>query len=219
MARARRARPAVSHSPTPPVCACSPPEAQERWFAAQVDLAERLGLPLFLHCRDAGRRFADILRWVGPAGPLTCCCGGVPPPQRCSRGAPPQALQVGACAWRDEPACPARAAAWARRERRRSVPACIHCFTGSRSELEEFLELDLFIGGDRSALARGRLLGVHAVLPRRGRLRHRCACAARRCGPACPQALSPALAPQASLGGCVMTARSGAALSWRRCCP
>lgn len=41
----------------------SPPAAQERWFAAQVELAEELGLPLFMHCRDAGPRFAEILRY------------------------------------------------------------------------------------------------------------------------------------------------------------
>ncbi len=35
---------------------------QEHWFAAQIELAEELQLPLFLHCRDAGQRFADILR-------------------------------------------------------------------------------------------------------------------------------------------------------------
>jgi len=35
---------------------------QERWFAAQIELAEELQLPLFLHCRDAGDRFAEILK-------------------------------------------------------------------------------------------------------------------------------------------------------------
>ena len=39
----------------------SPPEVQERWFAAQVELAEELQLPLFMHCRDAGARFAALL--------------------------------------------------------------------------------------------------------------------------------------------------------------
>lgn len=66
---------------------------QERWFAAQVQLAEELQLPLFLHCRDAGERFAEIL------------------------GA-----------------------------HRRSVPAVVHCFTGSRAELCLFLSLGLHIG-------------------------------------------------------------------------
>jgi Tat protein secretion system quality control protein TatD with DNase activity len=40
----------------------SPPDVQELWFAAQVDMAEELGMPLFMHCRDAGERFAAILR-------------------------------------------------------------------------------------------------------------------------------------------------------------
>lgn len=41
---------------------------QERWFATQIELAEELQLQLFLHCRDAGQRFAEILRWVPVAG-------------------------------------------------------------------------------------------------------------------------------------------------------
>ena len=36
--------------------------AQERVFEAQVRLAVELRKPLFMHCRDAGARFADILR-------------------------------------------------------------------------------------------------------------------------------------------------------------
>ncbi len=40
----------------------SPPEAQEACFAAQVALAAELDAPLLLHCRDAGDRFAEILR-------------------------------------------------------------------------------------------------------------------------------------------------------------
>jgi TatD DNase family protein len=39
----------------------SPRPDQERWFAAQVELAESLGKPLFLHCRDAEPRFIEIL--------------------------------------------------------------------------------------------------------------------------------------------------------------
>lgn len=40
----------------------SPPAVQEEWFAAQVGLAEELGLPLFMHCRDAWPRFGELLR-------------------------------------------------------------------------------------------------------------------------------------------------------------
>jgi TatD DNase family protein len=39
----------------------SPRSDQEKWFAAQVDLAEELQMPLFLHERDAHQRFREIL--------------------------------------------------------------------------------------------------------------------------------------------------------------
>jgi TatD DNase family protein len=39
----------------------SPRPVQEKWFAAQVGLAEELQLPLFLHERDARQRFCEIL--------------------------------------------------------------------------------------------------------------------------------------------------------------
>lgn len=39
----------------------SPPEAQRRWFAAQVELAVELGMPLFLHQRDAHEDFLAIV--------------------------------------------------------------------------------------------------------------------------------------------------------------
>jgi TatD DNase family protein len=40
----------------------SPRPVQDRWFEAQLRLAEELGLPLFLHERDAHARFLEILR-------------------------------------------------------------------------------------------------------------------------------------------------------------
>lgn len=66
---------------------------QEHWFAAQIELAEELQLPLFLHCRDAWQRFAEILRWVLAAAGgraadwrtmharliYSACCGLLPP--------------------------------------------------------------------------------------------------------------------------------------------
>lgn len=39
----------------------SPRPVQDRWFEAQVALAAELGLPLFLHERDAHARFVEIL--------------------------------------------------------------------------------------------------------------------------------------------------------------
>lgn len=43
----------------------SPPDVQEKWFEAQVKLALQLQKPLFMHCRDAGARFAGILSQAG----------------------------------------------------------------------------------------------------------------------------------------------------------
>src|SRR5262245_50360377 len=44
----------------------SPRPVQDRWFEAQVALAADLGLPLFLHERDAHARFVEILRPYRP---------------------------------------------------------------------------------------------------------------------------------------------------------
>ena len=71
----------------------SPRPEQEKWFEAQVALAEELQMPLFLHERDARERFCQIL-----------------------------------------------AAA------RKSVPAVLHCFTGSREDLKAYLEMGLHLG-------------------------------------------------------------------------
>jgi TatD DNase family protein len=35
---------------------------QRQWFEAQLDLSDATRLPLFLHCRNSGTDFADILR-------------------------------------------------------------------------------------------------------------------------------------------------------------
>jgi len=40
----------------------SPHPDQEKWFVAQLELGLELGMPLFLHSRDAHPRFAEILR-------------------------------------------------------------------------------------------------------------------------------------------------------------
>ena len=49
----------------------SPRPDQERAFEAQLEIASRLGLPVFMHERDAHRRFVEILKPVrdrlGPA--------------------------------------------------------------------------------------------------------------------------------------------------------
>lgn len=58
----------------------SPPEVQEQWFAAQVQLALELRKPLFMHCRDAGAKFAEILGAAGFGG------SGVPGMLHCFTG-------------------------------------------------------------------------------------------------------------------------------------
>lgn len=71
----------------------SPRPLQGKWFEAQVELAEEVQMPLFLHERDAHHRFCEILKRT-----------------------------------------------------RKSVPAVIHCFTGTRDELKAYLDLGLHIG-------------------------------------------------------------------------
>jgi TatD DNase family protein len=71
----------------------SPRPDQEKWFAAQVALAEELQMPLFLHEREAHQRFREILS-----------------------------------------------------AHRRTTPALLHCFTGTRDELRTCLDLGLHIG-------------------------------------------------------------------------
>lgn len=77
----------------------SPPDVQEQWFAAQVKLAIQLQKPLFMHCRDAGARFAEILTSAGLGSSSS-----------------------------------------------NSIPGVLHCFTGSREELQQCLDLGLCIG-------------------------------------------------------------------------
>ena len=40
----------------------SPHPDQEKWFVAQLELAMELGMPLFLHSRDAHPRFSEIVK-------------------------------------------------------------------------------------------------------------------------------------------------------------
>jgi TatD DNase family protein len=108
----------------------SPPDAQERWFQAQVALAQELCMPLFLHCRDAGPRFLDLLRWA-------------PAPR--ARRLPP------VCTLRFRPRLqrslfppfwpPCRAAHPAG-----GASGVLHCFTGSSEELQAALALGLHVG-------------------------------------------------------------------------
>ncbi|WP_192459320.1 3'-5' ssDNA/RNA exonuclease TatD [Musicola keenii] len=55
----------------------TPPE-QERAFNAQLEIAADLGMPVFMHCREAHSRFMTLLRpWLGklPAAVLHCFTG------------------------------------------------------------------------------------------------------------------------------------------------
>jgi len=72
----------------------APHDAQKRAFAAQIELAVRTGLPMFLHQRDA---HADFLQILDPALP-------------------------------------------------RLAGAVVHCFTGSREELGDYISRGLYVG-------------------------------------------------------------------------
>ena len=52
----------------------SPRPQQEKWFEAQVALAEELQMPLFLHERDAQQRFCEILAGVRNNVPAVLHC-------------------------------------------------------------------------------------------------------------------------------------------------
>jgi TatD DNase family protein len=52
----------------------SPRLQQEKWFKAQVALADELQMPLFLHERDAHRRFCEILAAVRKRAPAVIHC-------------------------------------------------------------------------------------------------------------------------------------------------
>ena len=52
----------------------SPHPDQEKWFAAQVELACELGKPLFLHSRDAKDAFVHVLRQFKSLPPAVAHC-------------------------------------------------------------------------------------------------------------------------------------------------
>jgi TatD DNase family protein len=52
----------------------SPRPLQEKWFTAQVALAEELQLPLFLHERDAQQRFREVLTATRRQTPAVLHC-------------------------------------------------------------------------------------------------------------------------------------------------
>ncbi len=52
----------------------SPHPDQQKWFAAQVEIACELGKPLFLHSRDAKDEFIEIIRGFGTRPPAVAHC-------------------------------------------------------------------------------------------------------------------------------------------------
>ena len=72
----------------------SPPEVQEKVFADQIEIATKVKLPLFMHQRDAHRRFIEILSQY-------------------------KAHDIG---------------------------GVVHCFTGDKQQLKDYLDLGLHIG-------------------------------------------------------------------------
>ncbi|MBT0727596.1 3'-5' ssDNA/RNA exonuclease TatD [Rosenbergiella australiborealis] len=91
----------------------SVPAQQEYAFNAQLELAAELGMPVFLHCREAHERFMAILTpWLS------------------------------------------------------KLPAAVvHCFTGTRQELEDYLAHGLMIGITGWVCDERRGLGVRELLP------------------------------------------------------
>ncbi|XTZ38394.1 3'-5' ssDNA/RNA exonuclease TatD [Salmonella enterica] len=76
----------------------STPQEQEHAFAAQLALAAELGMPVFLHCRDAHLRFLELLDpWLDklPGAVLHCFTGSRQEAQAClDRG-----LYLGITGW------------------------------------------------------------------------------------------------------------------------
>jgi TatD DNase family protein len=54
----------------------SPHPDQEKWFVAQIELAQELGKPLFLHSRDAHPRFSEIISHYRPRKAVAHCFTG-----------------------------------------------------------------------------------------------------------------------------------------------
>jgi TatD DNase family protein len=52
----------------------SPHPDQEKWFAAQVELACELGKPLFLHSRDAKEKFVEVIKRFKNLPPAVAHC-------------------------------------------------------------------------------------------------------------------------------------------------
>lgn len=56
---------------------CCPREIQKHWFTAQLELANRLSLPVFIHDREAHEDVYRILETYRPRGVVHCFSGSV----------------------------------------------------------------------------------------------------------------------------------------------
>ena len=212
-------------------CPCPPPgspqDVQERWFAAQIELAEELQLPLFLHCRDAGQRFAEILRWALEAGGAAAGAG-------CGTA------EVALLFWEERVSPRAHASSCGRRTGCAPIPAAappdapqgtppqrarcgalLHRQPGRASALPG--------AGPAHRWARCGLgwAAAVAMVERQQQQRcfatgmHlRCLATGMFCCPAPAQAAAAPSLPclQASLAGCAMTDQAAVPRSWRLCC-
>ena len=104
--------------------------------AVQVALALELGKPLFMHCRDAGERFALILREAGVNGSSSAAAAATTTASLAQQPASAAAAASSATIVAPAPA-PAQLSLPP------PPPGMLHCFTGSAAELEACLELGL----------------------------------------------------------------------------
>lgn len=98
-----------------------PFEVQQRYFIKQLEMAAELELPLFLHSRDCGMRFAEVLRPFWSSNPMGHGNDN--------------------CEQADDKN--------SRHPSKRS--GVVHSFTGSEAELTELLQMGLHIGLNASA--------------------------------------------------------------------
>lgn len=136
----------------------SPPDVQIAWFQQQVALAVELNKPLFMHCRDAGAKFAEILSAAGSSSSSSASSGG------------------GSGASNGDAAAAAAAGEGLPRQRQQQqqlpVSGVLHCFTGNGDELRDCLDLGLHIGitgwvcDDRPERGGAELAALLSTIPR-----------------------------------------------------